>query len=40
MWQGVFGEIEVGVDVCVEGFDPLVALVHLAFKVSQEKRDV
>ena len=23
--EGVFGEVEVGVDVCVEGFEPLVS---------------
>ena len=24
--EGVFGEVEVGVDVCVEGFEPLVSV--------------
>ena len=26
MGEGVFGEVEVGVDVCVEGFEPLVSV--------------
>ena len=25
MREGVFGEVEVGVDVCIEGVDPLVS---------------
>lgn len=24
--EGVFGEVEVGVDVCIEGFEPLISV--------------